>query len=98
MAAHVEEVSISSFLDTKPGGITEQPDFLHGAVKLHPRFPLEELNRLLKNIEDELGRDRTTPKFGPRTMDLDIVVWNDKIIDPDYYTRDFLKSAVDQLR
>jgi 2-amino-4-hydroxy-6-hydroxymethyldihydropteridine diphosphokinase len=91
-------VSISSFLETKPIGITKQPDFLNGAVKIHTLYPFEELNRLLKNIEDELGRDRTAPKFGPRTMDLDIVVWNDKIIDPDYYTRDFLKSAVDQLR
>ncbi len=98
LAEKVEVVSISSFLETKPVGITEQPDFLNGAVKIHTRFPLEELNRLLKAIEDELGRDRTAPKCGPRTMDLDIVVWNDKIIDPDYYTRDFLKSAVDQLR
>jgi 2-amino-4-hydroxy-6-hydroxymethyldihydropteridine diphosphokinase len=98
LAEKVEVVSISSFLETKPIGITKQPDFLNGAVKIHTLYPFEELNRLLKNIEDELGRDRTAPKFGPRTMDLDIVVWNDKIIDPDYYTRDFLKNAVDQLR
>jgi 7,8-dihydro-6-hydroxymethylpterin-pyrophosphokinase len=44
-----------------------------------------------------MGRDRTAPKFGPRNIDLDIVVWNGEIVDNDYYTRDFLQKSVDEI-
>jgi 7,8-dihydro-6-hydroxymethylpterin-pyrophosphokinase len=44
-----------------------------------------------------MGRDRTGPKFGPRCIDLDIVVWNGEIVDEDYYTRDFLQKSVAEL-
>jgi 2-amino-4-hydroxy-6-hydroxymethyldihydropteridine diphosphokinase len=44
-----------------------------------------------------MGRDRTIPKFGPRNIDLDIVVWNGTIVDEDYYTRDFLQKSVAEL-
>jgi 2-amino-4-hydroxy-6-hydroxymethyldihydropteridine diphosphokinase len=90
----VEIVKVSSLLITKPIGILDQPDFTNGAVKIRTGLNLKDLNNLLKSIEDILGRDRTGPKFGPRTMDLDIVVWNGKIMDKDYYTRDFLQKTV----
>jgi 2-amino-4-hydroxy-6-hydroxymethyldihydropteridine diphosphokinase len=93
----VEIVQVSSFLKTKPLGISDQPDYTNGAVKIRTFFTYDELIPVLKWIEDQLGRDRTAPKFGPRTMDLDIVVWNGLIVDNDYYSRDFLKAVVDQL-
>jgi 2-amino-4-hydroxy-6-hydroxymethyldihydropteridine diphosphokinase len=88
----------SPMVRTKPVGIVNQPDFLNGAVKIETGLEIKDLEKLLKSIEDKLGRDRTLPKFGPRTIDIDIVVWNNKIIDNDYYTRDFLKSSVDFLQ
>lgn len=97
LAEQVEIVRVSSFLKTKPLGISDQPDFTNGAVKIRTHYNYEELIPLLKRIEDQLGRDRTAPKFGPRTMDLDIVVWNSQIVDDDYFSRDFLKTVVDQL-
>jgi len=94
----VEVVKISEMIKTKPIGITNQPDFTNGAIKIKTVFDLDELTKLLKSIEDEMGRDRSAPKFGPRCIDLDIVVWNDSVIDKDYYTRDFLKKCVDEIR
>ena len=93
----VKILEISSLIKTKPIGITNQPDFTNGAVKIETNLSLVELNILLKNIEDEMGRDRTVAKFGPRCIDLDIAIWNNKIVDEDYHTRDFLKSSVDQV-
>jgi len=93
----VEIVKISEMIKTKPIGILNQPDFTNGAIKIRTSLNQENLTVLLKAIEDQLGRDRSAPKFGPRCIDLDIVVWNGEIVDEDYYTRDFLKKSVDEI-
>ena len=93
----VNVLKVSEFIITKPIGILDQPDFTNGAVKIESDLSQEKLNKLLKGIEDQMGRDRTNPKFGPRCIDLDIVVWNNKIVDDDYYTRDFLQKSVGEL-
>lgn len=90
-------LQVSEMVRTTPIGIKDQPDFTNGAVKILTGMDNSELKAILKKIEDNLGRDRTLPKFGPRTIDLDVVVWNKEIVDPDYYTRPFLKQSVDQL-
>ena len=94
---HVEVLKVSSMVKTKPIGIKNQADYTNGAVKINTKLDQKQLTFILKKIEDEMGRDRTAPKFGPRCIDLDIVVWNDKIIDADYYTRDFLRKSVEEL-
>lgn len=88
---------ISSVLKTKPIGITNQPDFLNAAVFMETSLEREALIQRLKALEDELGRDRTRPKFGPREIDLDILSWNGKIVNDDYYSRDFLQQLVAEL-
>ena len=93
----VDVLKVSSLVKTKPIGIKNQPYFTNGAVKICTRLNQAKLNQLLKSIEDQMGRDRTAPKFGPRCIDLDIVVWNDKIVDKDYYSRDFLQESVKEL-
>lgn len=92
-----EVIRVSSLTKTEPIGITNQPDFTNGAVRLNTELNLEQLTVYLKNIEDKMGRDRSGPKFGPRCIDLDIVVWNNEIIDDDYYTRDFLQKSVKEV-
>ena len=57
----------------------------------------QSLKKELKQIEDILGRDRSLPKFGPRTIDLDILIWNKKVVDKDYYERDFLRKGVEEI-
>lgn len=92
--SHVQVVKISTFLKTKPIGITSQPDFINGAVKVSTELDRTNLEVLLKAVEDQMGRDRSAPKFGPRNIDLDLAVWNGEIVDNDYYTRDFLQKSV----
>ncbi|HCE58924.1 MAG TPA: 2-amino-4-hydroxy-6-hydroxymethyldihydropteridine diphosphokinase [Prolixibacteraceae bacterium] len=94
LGSQVQIVKISAFLITKPIGITNQPDFTNGAVKIETELDRSDLEVLLKTIEDQMGRDRSAPKFGPRNIDLDLAVWNGEIVDNDYYTRDFLKKSV----
>lgn len=93
----VKVVQVSSMIKTKPIGIKNQADYTNGAVKIETELNQKDLNILLKSIEDEMGRDRSAPKFGPRNIDLDIAVWNGDILDPDYYTRDFLQKSVKEL-
>lgn len=97
LAKDFELVAEADFVSTKPVGYAQQPDFLNGAVLIRTDLKLEPLRQHLKNIEDTLGRRRTVLKFGPRTVDLDIVVWNGKLLDPDFYERDYLKKAVLEL-
>lgn len=89
---------ISAWVKTAPIGIISQNDFVNGAVKVLTTMSRKEFKNYLKNLEDRLGRDRALPKFGPRVIDLDIIVWNNDIIDNDYYTRDFVRESVDELR
>ncbi len=87
----------SSWIKTAPIGIKDQDDFINGAVRLKTKLDCEAFTQYLKQLEDKMGRDRSLPKFGPRVIDLDIIVWNGEIKDDDYYTRDFVRSSVDQL-
>jgi 2-amino-4-hydroxy-6-hydroxymethyldihydropteridine diphosphokinase len=90
-------VSVSSIVRTAPIGIREQPDFLNGAVKVFTEMELTDFQSYLKGMEDRLKRDRSAPKYGPRTIDLDIIIWDGIIIDQDYYYRDFLRTAVNEI-
>ena len=87
----------SSMVKTKPIGYADQDDFTNGAVKIETNWTRQELNRYLKQVEDQLGRDRTQIKFGPRTIDLDLMIWNGQVVDKDYYTRDFLRQSAAEL-
>ncbi len=97
LESHVEIIKVSSLIKTKPIGITDQPDFTNGAVKISTYLDEDSLILLLKQIEDDMGRNRSEQKFGPRNIDLDLAVWNGKIVDPDYFERDFLRTSVDEL-
>jgi 2-amino-4-hydroxy-6-hydroxymethyldihydropteridine diphosphokinase len=82
---------------TAPIGFPKQPDFINTAALFETAFGKDAFTSRLKKIEDALGRVRTENKYGPRTIDLDIVVWNGRIVDDDYFSRDFLKKAIDEL-
>ncbi|WP_430812620.1 MULTISPECIES: 2-amino-4-hydroxy-6-hydroxymethyldihydropteridine diphosphokinase [unclassified Carboxylicivirga] len=96
--AKVAQVKATSeIMVTKPIGFTQQEDFSNSAVLLHTEDDYDSLKCKLKSIEDALGRDRSRPRFGPREIDLDIIVYDDDIRDDDYYTRDFLQKLVAQV-
>ncbi len=92
-----ELMAVSNPMRTAPIGIKEQPDFLNAAAKVKTDLSPDEFRAYLKGLEDRLKRDRQAPKYGPRTIDLDIIVWDGQIIDNDYFERDFVKTVVDEI-
>ena len=82
---------VSSFHDTAPVGTTEQPRFLNGAMLLETALEPVELMRALLAIERAMGRDRAVvtaaeqsgvaPIKGPRTIDLDLLLMGDVVLD-----------------
>jgi 2-amino-4-hydroxy-6-hydroxymethyldihydropteridine diphosphokinase len=90
-------VAESRFKVTKPIGHIRQPNFTNGSVFIETKIGIGELKAALKTIESKLGRDSHKEPFGPRTIDLDIVVWNHRIVDEDFYRRAFLKRSVLEL-
>ena len=90
-------VAESCFKVTKPVGTIKQADFINGSVLIETELTIEQLKEELGGIEKGLGRNRPYGRHGPRTIDLDIVVWNREIIDKDFYERDYLKESVLEL-
>ena len=71
--------------------------FINGAVLLETKLSLNQLKTALKDTESDLGREEMNDHYGPRTIDLDIIVWNKTIIDRDFHSRDYLKQSVLEL-
>jgi 2-amino-4-hydroxy-6-hydroxymethyldihydropteridine diphosphokinase len=73
--------AVSEFRDTAPVGYLDQPRFLNGAVELDTDLSPRELLAELLRIERDLGRDRVqSPPQGPRTADLDLLLYGDERI------------------
>jgi 2-amino-4-hydroxy-6-hydroxymethyldihydropteridine diphosphokinase len=78
----VEIMAVSSLRHTDPVGYEEQPRFLNGAVELRTTLSARELLERLLAIERRLGRVRSLgPRFGPRTIDLDLLLYGDGVIE-----------------
>lgn len=77
----IEVVAVSTLRETDPVGVGEQPRFLNGVVALETALaPRELLDRLLA-IEQRFGRVRTPGEHGPRTLDLDLLLHGDAVLD-----------------
>jgi 2-amino-4-hydroxy-6-hydroxymethyldihydropteridine diphosphokinase len=78
----LELVSVSELRETEPVGYLDQPNFLNGVAQLETELTAGELLGRLLEIESRLGRVRGEgPRFGPRTIDLDLLVYGDSVID-----------------
>jgi len=93
----VSGLKVSRFVETEPLGFKDQAHFLNGAVRFKTESDRDPLKKWLLSLEDELGRMRTKNRNAPRTIDLDILVWNGKVVDEDVYERDFLQKAIKEL-
>ncbi len=78
-------VKRSSILDTKPVEYLDQPDFLNQIVQAESLIAPEDLLRRLQQIEERMKRTRDISK-GPRTIDLDILLFNGLIVHTDTLT------------
>lgn len=76
----VEVVAVSSLRETEPWGLAEQPRFLNAAAAVETDLSPRELLDALLAVERELGRRREGPRYGPRTIDLDLLVYGDEIV------------------
>ena len=75
--------AVSSFYRTAPVGFDDQPDFLNGVARVKTSLGSGVLLERLLEIEAEIGRIRTSERFGPRVIDLDLLLFGDQIIDSD---------------
>lgn len=78
-AAGCTILKVSSFRETEPWGLSNQPPFLNGAVLIGTGLKPHELLKLLLSIETDLGRIRTE-RWGPRIIDLDILFYDNVIL------------------
>jgi 2-amino-4-hydroxy-6-hydroxymethyldihydropteridine diphosphokinase len=76
----VEVLELSELRETEPVGVVDQPPFLNGALALETTLSPRELLAALLRVEQELGRVRTE-RWGPRTIDLDLLVYGDEVVD-----------------
>ncbi len=74
-------LELSSFRETDPVGVTDQPRFVNGAVAVETTLSPRELLDALLRVERELGRTRDGERWGPRTLDLDLLVYADEVVD-----------------
>lgn len=81
----VRVLKVSSFIETPPYGGVEQDDFLNGAVKIETLLDPHDLLSLLHKAEDNAGRVRDV-RWGPRTLDMDIVLYDNVIVDDEDLT------------
>lgn len=95
---------VSDYLVTEPYGGVVQEDFLNGALELRTLLSPEELLDLLHEIEQEAGRKRVV-HWGPRTLDLDILLYDDLVLDTEdlqiphveLHKRDFVLIPLEQI-
>jgi len=74
------------------------PNFLNVAVQITTRLDQPEIKtRIITPIENQLKRVRTKDKFAPRTIDLDIIIFNDEIVDQNLWEKAFISLPVSEL-
>ena len=77
----IRVLAASTFRETEPVGYLDQPRFLNAACAVETDLSPRELLERLLAIERRLGRERDGPRFGPRTIDLDLLLYGDETID-----------------
>ena len=96
-ANDVHVVKVSTFIETEPYGVTDQPGFVNAVCQVKTELAPLELLRLLLSIEQEMGRVRLR-RWGERNIDLDLLLYEDACVvseeltlpHPDMQNRDFV--------
>jgi 2-amino-4-hydroxy-6-hydroxymethyldihydropteridine pyrophosphokinase len=106
LSKHVDITGISSFYKTASLLRKNQNDYLNGVWQINTSIPPKELKfGVLRTIEKELHRNRESDKYAPRTIDLDLLLYRDMVIqednltipDPDIYKRSFIAFPLSEL-
>ncbi|MBK8958138.1 MAG: 2-amino-4-hydroxy-6-hydroxymethyldihydropteridine diphosphokinase [Proteobacteria bacterium] len=78
--------AVSSFYRNPPMGPKDQPDYVNAVVALETRLAPRALLDAMQAIERAQGRDRSGQRWGPRTIDLDLLVYGDSVLHEDHLT------------
>ncbi|MBZ5497857.1 MAG: 2-amino-4-hydroxy-6-hydroxymethyldihydropteridine diphosphokinase [Acidobacteriia bacterium] len=106
LARQEQIVAVSTIYRTEPEGRPDQPDFYNCVVEIKTDKTPEALKyQVLRRIEAGLGRQRTSDKFAPRTIDLDLMLYDDLVLDtdslvlpdPEIASRAFLAACLSEL-
>lgn len=100
----IKVIEVSTLIETRPYGYEEQDDFLNGAVHITTLYSPAELLKCLSEFENLAGRKREI-HWGPRTLDLDILFYDDIILDTreltiphfDMINRDFVLKPLNEI-
>lgn len=79
---YIKVGKVSSYIVTKPYGDIEQDDFLNGCIEIETLYSPQELLKIINDIESGAGRTRVI-HWGPRTLDIDILLYDREIIMED---------------
>lgn len=71
----------SNFYSSSPMGPKDQPDYVNAVCRVKTSLQPQELLAILQDIENKHGRERIGDRWGPRTLDLDILLYNDLILN-----------------
>ncbi len=97
LANHLNLIKTSAIIETEPIGCSNQDNFLNCAFLVETEMDSTSLKFWLKDLENRMGRVKTENKDGPRTIDLDIVVWNGEVVDNEVHEREFLQNSINEL-
>ena len=98
----VRVTAVSRIFTTAPIDRPTQESYANGVFRIETDREPRKLKSLLRSIEDSLGRTRTADRYAPRTIDLDLVLYGERVIrepgliipNPDLLTRPFLAAAL----
>ena len=79
--ADTQLIKVSSFYSSKPQGSQDQPDYVNAVAKIETTLEAEALLRETQSIENKHGRVRGKERWTARTLDLDLLLYGNEIID-----------------
>lgn len=106
LSREVKVIAVSTVYQTKPQGRPEEPLFYNCVIEIETGISPSELKyRILRKIESDLGRQRSIDKYAPRTIDLDLIIYDDLVLekevltlpDPEILERPFLAVPLAEL-
>lgn len=89
-------ITISSIIETEPYRSSGE-NFLNLAAVISTEHKLDDLKPILRQMESALGRIRTTDKYAARTMDLDVALFDGRVVDDDLWLRPFAAVPVAEI-
>ncbi len=93
----LEEVCWSSAVYTLPIGCSNPSSFLNKVAVAKTSMDVDELQALFKEVERRMGRTAEGKRQGIIPIDIDLIRWNDRLLKPDDYHRDYVQAALIQL-